>query len=96
MNFLLSAPAVGGIGHTFLRTTMHICLVVNAVIPVKKYGGTERIVQWLAQEFFRMGHQVSLVAKTGSVIEGVTCLPAASTIRSVMALLLPVDIDTVK
>lgn len=57
---------------------MHICLVVNALIPVKKYGGTERIVQWLAQEYVRMGHQVTLVAKAGSVLDGVTCLPAKS------------------
>lgn len=57
---------------------MHICLVVNAVIPVHKYGGTERIVQWLAQEFIRMGHQVTLVAKPGSAIQGVTCLPAVT------------------
>ena len=57
---------------------MHICLVVNAKIPVKKYGGTERIVQWLATEFVRSGHQVTLVGLPGCDLPGVTCLAAVN------------------
>lgn len=57
---------------------MHICLVVNAKIPVHKYGGTERIVQWLATEFVRANHQVSLIGLPGCDLPGVTCIAATN------------------
>lgn len=56
---------------------MHICLVTSSKIPVKKYGGTERIVEWLAQEFLKLGHQVTLLAMPGSAIEGVNVIEAS-------------------
>ena len=60
------------------RMMMHICLVVNAKIPVQKYGGTERIVQWLATEFIRIGHQVTLIGLPGCELQGVTCIAATN------------------
>ena len=72
---------------------MHICLVVNAKIPVAKYGGTERIVQWLAAEFVRMKHQVTLVGLPGCNLPGVRCL-AAKTAQEAHALI-PEDVDVV-
>jgi glycosyltransferase involved in cell wall biosynthesis len=57
---------------------MHICLVVNAKIPVHKYGGTERIVQWLATEFVRANHQVTLIGLPGCDLPGVTCIAATN------------------
>lgn len=45
---------------------MNICLIVNQVIPVKTYGGTERIAWWLAKELNRLGHKLTLIAPSGS------------------------------
>jgi len=45
---------------------MHIALYHDALIPPGKYGGTERIVFWLAQALLTLGHEVTLVARPGS------------------------------
>ncbi len=71
---------------------MHICLVCNAIIPVLKYGGTERIVQWLAKEFVRAGHQVTLVGPPGSALLGVTCVEASNAHEAQQAIPDSVDI----
>lgn len=72
---------------------MHICLVINAKVPVKKYGGTERIVQWLATEFVRAGHQVSLVGLPGCELPNVTCIAATNAQEAQDAI--PGDVDIV-
>jgi glycosyltransferase involved in cell wall biosynthesis len=72
---------------------MHICLVVSARLPVHKYGGTERIVQWLASEFVGSGQKVSLIAWPGSSLPGVTCLPARSAEEALR--MIPRDVDFV-
>lgn len=56
---------------------MNICLVTSAVLPVKKYGGTERIVQWLAEEFISLGHKVTLLGPKGSALPKVNFIPTA-------------------
>lgn len=43
-----------------------ISLVHEAQFPVKKYGGTERVVWWLAKGLFELGHQVNLISLPGS------------------------------
>ena len=45
---------------------MHILIVCNGIIPVKKYGGTERVVWWLGQELHRRGHRITFLAAQGS------------------------------
>lgn len=50
--------------------TMHIALYHDAIIPPGKYGGTERIVFWLAKALLELGHEVTLVARSGSHVEG--------------------------
>lgn len=45
---------------------MRIALIHDAVFPVEKYGGTERVVWWLAKGLAEKGHHVSLVARPGS------------------------------
>lgn len=72
---------------------MHICLVVNAKIPVYKYGGTERIVQWLATEFVRANHQVTLIGLPGCELPGVTCISATHAREAQEAV--PDDVDIV-
>ncbi len=45
---------------------MKIALVYNAKLPAKLYGGTERVVWWLAKGLKEAGHSVALVCQTGS------------------------------
>jgi hypothetical protein len=71
---------------------MHICLVINARIPVHKYGGTERIVQWLANEFVKANHQVTLVGLPGCDLPGVTCIAATNAQEAQQAIPDSVDI----
>lgn len=53
---------------------MRILLIMDPGIPVppELYGGIERIVYLLAQEYHKMGHQVTLLAGPGSHISGDT------------------------
>lgn len=43
-----------------------VSLIHEASFPVLKYGGTERVVWWLAKGLFELGHQVNLIALPGS------------------------------
>jgi hypothetical protein len=43
-----------------------IALIHDAVLPVKKYGGTERVVWWLGKALALSGVDVSLVCSPGS------------------------------
>lgn len=45
---------------------MHILLVINQIIPAKRYGGSERVVWDLGRELINSGHQVTFLAKEGS------------------------------
>jgi len=45
---------------------MHILIVNNTSIPVKQYGGTERVIWWLGKQLLQMGHQVSYLVAPGS------------------------------
>ena len=45
---------------------MHILIVNNTSIPVKQYGGTERVIWWLGNQLVLMGHQVSYLVAPGS------------------------------
>ena len=35
-------------------------------VPPKLYGGTERVVAWLADELIELGHQVTLFASVSA------------------------------
>src|SRR6266516_2604660 len=50
---------------------MHIVLFHHTAVPVKKYGGAERIVVWLSQGLVELGHDVTLLAGRGSKVSGV-------------------------
>lgn len=58
---------------------MRIALVapLAEAVPPKLYGGTERVVSWLAEELVREGHQVTLFASAESETsaELVACAP---------------------
>ncbi len=58
---------------------MRIALVapLAEAVPPKLYGGTERVVSWLAEELVRQGHKVTLFASAESqtAAELVVCAP---------------------
>ena len=49
-----------------VNSYMHILLVNNTSIPVKQYGGTERVIWWLGKQLVHMGHKVSYLVGPGS------------------------------
>lgn len=77
---------------------LHVALYYPAVLPVRGYGGTERVVAWLARGLAELGHRVTLLALDGSR------LPEATTVvvdrrealregGARLAALLPHDVD---
>ncbi|MFZ4801423.1 MAG: glycosyltransferase [Chlorobium sp.] len=72
---------------------MKICLVCDTRLPAKKYGGTERVVEWLVMEFLKMGHTVVLVAPKGTSLRGALCIPVDSHEQVLPAI--PKDVDIV-
>jgi glycosyltransferase involved in cell wall biosynthesis len=58
---------------------MRIALVapLAEAVPPKLYGGTERVVSWLAEELVRQGHRVTLFASAESetAAELIVCAP---------------------
>lgn len=53
---------------------MKILLVMDPgiIIPVKGYGGHERLVEMFAKEYHRLGFEVHLLITSGSCVEGCT------------------------
>ena len=45
---------------------MNILIQHNALLPISKYGGTERVVWWLGKYLAQMGHRVTFLVKAGS------------------------------
>ena len=45
---------------------MHIALYTHSRVPVRGYGGTQRVVVWLARGLVALGHRVTLLAAAGS------------------------------
>lgn len=45
---------------------MHVALYSHSRLPVRGYGGTQRVVVWLARGLAELGHRVSLLAPAGS------------------------------
>lgn len=45
---------------------MHILFHHNGILPVKKYGGIERILFWHMKELIKFGHQVTYIGPEGS------------------------------
>ncbi|MDE6340144.1 MAG: glycosyltransferase [Muribaculaceae bacterium] len=46
---------------------MKILLMIDAVLPVEKYGGTERVAYGLGKYLSILGHSVSILCRKGSV-----------------------------
>jgi glycosyltransferase involved in cell wall biosynthesis len=54
---------------------MHITLFFWDVLPAPKYGGTQRMVVWLARGLAAAGHRVTLIAGHGSHVPEATLVP---------------------
>lgn len=54
---------------------MHVALHHDAVVPPVHYGGTERVVHWLAEALVALGHEVTLLARPGSHASGARVVP---------------------
>jgi glycosyltransferase involved in cell wall biosynthesis len=54
---------------------MHVALYVHSVLPVRGYGGTQRVVVWLARGLAELGHQVTLLALPGSGVREARLVP---------------------
>ena len=68
---------------------MRIALVapLAEAVPPKLYGGTERVVSWLAEELVRQGHRVTLFASAESktAAELVVCAPQSLRLAGIPA-----------
>jgi len=51
---------------------MHVAVASHHRLPVKGYGGTERIVTALAHGLVALGHRVTMIAPPGTAIPGTT------------------------
>ena len=58
-----------------MASSLHVVLYHPARLPVEGYGGTERVVVWLARGLATLGHRVSLIAAPGSDVPGTTLIP---------------------
>lgn len=54
---------------------MRVALYFHDKLPVKGYGGTQRVVVWLARGLAQLGHQVILLAGHGSKVPEATLVP---------------------
>src|SRR5512134_1329077 len=54
---------------------MHIALFFWDRLPVPQYGGTQRIVVYLARGLAAAGHRVTLLAGAGSSVPEATLVP---------------------
>ena len=78
---------------------MRIALLYHGRLPVTGYGGTERVVVWLARGLAELGHEVVLLAGPGSLVPEARLVPveprAAESIRFDIRPHLPPGIDVV-
>jgi glycosyltransferase involved in cell wall biosynthesis len=53
---------------------MHIALYTYSLLPVRGYGGGQRVIVWLIRALVQLGHRVTLVALPGSRVPEATVL----------------------
>src|SRR5690349_9435840 len=57
---------------------MHVALYTHSRLPVSGYGGTQRVVVWLARGLAELGHKVTLIAPSGSTVPEADLVPIDS------------------
>ncbi|WP_372656151.1 glycosyltransferase [Halobacteriovorax sp.] len=75
---------------------MKIVFQHNGILPVKKYGGIERILFWHMKELAKRGHDVVLIGHKESQVEdlGITLIPTPTNAEDI-APLIPNDADII-
>ncbi|MBF0313546.1 MAG: glycosyltransferase [Oligoflexia bacterium] len=76
---------------------MKILFEHNGILPVKKYGGTERILYWHMKELIRQGHEVYLIGNPKSQLAhtGIKLIPELHSRSGDFRSLIPKEIDVV-
>jgi glycosyltransferase involved in cell wall biosynthesis len=54
---------------------MKVALLYHGRLPVERYGGTPRVVTWLARGLAELGHEVTLLAAPGSRVPEARLVP---------------------
>lgn len=76
-----------------MKSPLKITMICESRLPALKYGGTERVVEWLAREFIARGHGISVICKPGSHIPGARMIYAHKPAE--VAALVPQDTDII-
>ena len=58
-----------------MASALHVVLYHPSRLPAVRYGGTERVVVWLARGLAELGHRVSLIAYAGTTVPEATLTP---------------------
>src|ERR1700677_3118873 len=75
---------------------MHILLFHDSKLPPPHYGGIERIVVTLAEEYARLGHKVSVLCRPGSSLKGSQVVPLPEGWRGGdIEKIIPKDVDII-
>ena len=76
---------------------MKIVFQANQILPVKSYGGTERIIFWLMCHLKQLGHQPILIGNPKSKVEeyGIKLIPFDPKIDESWEKLVPNDADLI-
>lgn len=57
-----------------MASAPHVALYCPALLPVREYGGTERVVVWLARGLAALGCRVTVLALPGSRLAEANCI----------------------
>jgi glycosyltransferase involved in cell wall biosynthesis len=72
---------------------MHVLLFHDSFLPPPHYGGIERIVVTLAEEYRRRGHRVSVLCRKGSKLEGSQVVEIPDGFQGSIEDIIPADVD---
>lgn len=77
---------------------MHIVQYYGKPLPVKEYGGTERVIVWLIRGLKELGHTVTLIGPKGSTLDcNLVTFPESAAVPdpSKLKKYIPVDADII-
>jgi len=63
-----------------MASALHVVLYHPDRLPVTRYGGTERVVVWLARGLAELGHRVTILCAPGSEVPEARIIPLKSSI----------------
>ncbi|MGM0635857.1 MAG: glycosyltransferase [Bacteroidota bacterium] len=72
---------------------MKILIAYDSVIPVERYGGTQRVIWFLGKELVKLGHEVTYLVEKGSTSDFAKVIPIDENLPVHQQI--PADIDVV-